>query len=140
MQTLKLNKDTKIHEKINLNSSKHNLSFHGGLATSSHGRQAGGGSAHQEFSLGQCHYNQKQHDKSHCTTFPNIPQLLNVDLPDLYPLIKDLFQMKLKHVLRKKTKPVFRKLGKTDTSRDYSVHCKRCQNPILTNSIPEGSL
>ena len=49
----------KIHGKINLNSSKHSLSIHGGLETSSHGREAGGGSAHQAFSLGQCHIQSK---------------------------------------------------------------------------------
>ena len=43
--------------------------------------------------------------------------------------------MKLKYVLRKKAKLVFRKLGKTGSSRDYFVHCKRSQNRILTNNI-----
>ena len=78
--------------------------------------------------------------KSIAPPFLNVSQLLNVDLSKAYPLINNLFLIKTKHAMSQKAKTVFRKLDKTDTSQDYSVHFKRCLDYILTNNIQNGSL
>ena len=49
----------KFHQKINVDSSKHNMSFHVGIPRASNGRESSGGSAHQAVFLDQCRIQSK---------------------------------------------------------------------------------
>ena len=105
IQTWKINK--KYHgfiqkdTKISSNVTREKQLFRGAHPVSLYGRSGGWGRATQGFF---CWINATANSKTACmvrvitTTYLNIRHFLNVDLSKLYPLIKNLFRIKLKHV------------------------------------------